>query len=108
MTETVLSLIFAWENIEDDEIMITAGDEILVRVRELCDTTLASADGGGDGDGDGDEGLSHEFVYHNYASPSQDVFASYGETWREHLRALQESVDSQGTWRRLKRGGFVV
>lgn len=92
LIRAVFALAFAWSRAEDDAVMHSAGDAIYARTIEL--TTK--------------HGLESDFVYMNYASKGQDVFAGYGKGMKDELRRVQEVYDENGVWRRLRRGYFEV
>lgn len=54
------------------------------------------------------QGLSNEFVYLNYALPSQDPIAGYGEGNVRHLREMSRRYDPEGVFQRLVPGGFKL
>lgn len=53
-------------------------------------------------------GLLRRFVYINYADPSQDPFASYGEESRAFLQKVAKDYDPSGVFQKLVPGGFKL
>ena len=53
-------------------------------------------------------GTHHRYLYMNYASQNQDVFAGYGEENRKKLREIQKKYDSDDVFHRLLAGPFKV
>ena len=49
-----------------------------------------------------------EFIYSNYALPSQDPIASYGEESRKFLRIVSNKYDPHQVFQRLVPGGFKL
>ena len=49
-----------------------------------------------------------DFIYSNYALPSQDPIASYGEESREFLRMASKKYDPQQVFQKLVPGGFKL
>lgn len=90
--QTVFSIVFLWSNAADDEIMRKAGENLLRRAIDKAK----------------EMGLYHRYMYQNYADPSQDVFAGYGEANRDRLREIQKKYDPEGVFSRLQPGYFKV
>lgn len=55
-----------------------------------------------------DNGAFHPYLYMNYASEDQDVFAGYGEKNRRKLRHIQKKYDPGDVFQRLQAGYFKV
>lgn len=55
-----------------------------------------------------DNGAFHPYIYMNYASERQDVFAGYGDENRRKLREIQMKYDKDDVFRRLQAGYFKV
>lgn len=92
LTNIVFSLAFRWSSPYDDMFVDIAGSNIYARAQALAE----------------EKGLMHPFIYQNYASSSQDVFAGYGPGMRAKLQETQRQVDHEGMWRRLRKGYFTV
>jgi hypothetical protein len=88
----VLTVTFAWKNIEDDHAVHTAEKNIVDRL-----TSTAK-----------EMGLHHRYIYQNYANISQDVFAGYGEENRKKLLKIQKKYDPEGVFSRLQPGYFKL
>lgn len=54
------------------------------------------------------KGLGNEFIYMNYAEPSQDVLGGYGRENLERLRRVSRRYDPRGELKRLWRGYFKL
>jgi hypothetical protein len=52
--------------------------------------------------------LFHEFVYLNYALPSQDPIAGYGKENQSKLRRISRQHDPAQAFQRLVPGGFKL
>ncbi|PVH71073.1 FAD binding domain-containing protein [Cadophora sp. DSE1049] len=88
----IFSIVFIWDDPNDDEAMKGAANRLLHRSIQL-----------------GKEmGLYHRYIYQNYADGDQDVFAGYGEENRERLRGIQKRFDPEGVFWRLQPGYFKV
>ena len=55
-----------------------------------------------------DSGQLNEYIYMNYASPSQQPVASYGEANRDFMKQVQARWDPEGVFQNLVPGGFKV
>ncbi|KAI9690793.1 MAG: hypothetical protein M1822_008412 [Bathelium mastoideum] len=53
-------------------------------------------------------GLLNEWIYMNYAAPTQQPIASYGEANREFMERVQNQWDPDGVFQHLVPGGFKV
>ncbi|KAI9869175.1 MAG: hypothetical protein M1830_005468 [Pleopsidium flavum] len=54
------------------------------------------------------QGQHKEFLYSNYALPSQDAIASYGRRNQEYLRAVSKIYAPKQVFQRLVPGGFKL
>jgi hypothetical protein len=54
------------------------------------------------------QGLDHPYLYQNYASYQQDVFASYGKENLAKLRSISAKYDPQQVWQQLQPGYFKL
>jgi len=50
--------------------------------------------------------LVDTYIYQNYASKSEDVFAGYGEVSRARLRNIKDAYDPQGLFEKRMPGYF--
>jgi hypothetical protein len=53
-------------------------------------------------------GLDHPFIYMNYASLDQDVYAGYGKGNEARLRHVKEMYDPDDVFGKLWRGYFKL
>ena len=53
-------------------------------------------------------GAHEEFTYLNYAAPSQDPLASYGDANVEFLKHVAAKYDPKGVFQSLVPGGFKI
>ena len=53
-------------------------------------------------------GLSNRFIYQNYASLNQDVFAGYGAASLKRLREVAKEYDPEGVFQKLQPGYFKL
>jgi hypothetical protein len=53
-------------------------------------------------------GLDHPYLYQNYASYQQDVFASYGAENLVKLKSISTKYDPQQVWQKLQPGYFKL
>lgn len=88
----LMNLNFGWSNAEDDERVHQATSRFLERSVALAK----------------DMDLHHRFIYMNYATLDQDVFAGYGEENHKRLKRVQEKYDPEGVFRSLQPGYFKL
>jgi len=81
-----------WRNKADDEVVLQTS-------KNIVDRSVALAK---------DMGLHHPFIYQNYATKHQKVFAGYGEENRERLREIRRKYDPEGVFERLQPGYFKI
>jgi hypothetical protein len=53
-------------------------------------------------------GLLHDFQYLNYADPSQNPIASYGQENVQRLKQASRKYDPQGVFQKQVPGGFKL
>ncbi|KAL2064193.1 hypothetical protein VTL71DRAFT_4687 [Oculimacula yallundae] len=53
-------------------------------------------------------GLDNDFIYMNYASQDQDVYAGYGKSNVDRLKAVQKKYDPHGVFKKLQPGYFKL
>ncbi|OAL43971.1 FAD binding domain-containing protein [Pyrenochaeta sp. DS3sAY3a] len=56
----------------------------------------------------GARGLNNDYIYMNYASPYQDVIASYGAASKQKLKQVTGFFDPTGVFQRLQPGYFKL
>ncbi|TQV97831.1 hypothetical protein V2A60_006446 [Cordyceps javanica] len=83
---------FSWTKISDDE-------RIMAAAQAIVDRSIAAAKA---------RGLDHPYLYQNYASQKQDVFAGYGEANLARLRSISKKYDPEQTLQRLQPGYFKL
>ncbi len=52
--------------------------------------------------------LHHKYIYQNYASSNQDVFASYGLKNKDRLMRISKKTDPERIFQRLQPGYFKL
>ncbi|KAK2767017.1 hypothetical protein FQN54_006334 [Arachnomyces sp. PD_36] len=85
----------------DEASFAIAATEMGYMVSEIEAFALAE---GGDSDSDSELG----FVYMNYADPSQDPIATYGDENVAFMKGVAKEVDPSGFWERSVPGGFKL
>ena len=88
----LMNLNFGWSNAKDDEKVHAATEKFLARSVALAK----------------EMDLHHRFIYMNYATLDQDVFAGYGEESHERLKRVQEKYDPEGVFKSLQPGYFKL
>lgn len=88
----VINVDISWSNASDDERVLAAAQNIVDR-----SVAVACANG-----------LDHPYLYQNYASYQQDVFASYGADNLAKLRSISTKYDPQRVWQKLQPGYFKL
>ncbi|KFH48316.1 Bifunctional solanapyrone synthase-like protein [Hapsidospora chrysogenum ATCC 11550] len=88
----LLNIAISWSNAADDA-------RILAAAQRMVDRSRAAAQA---------RGLDHPFLYQNYASQFQDVFASYGSANLARLRQISKKYDPTKVWQKLQKGYFKL
>lgn len=88
----VINVDISWSNASDDERVLAAAQNIVNR-----SVAVACA-----------QGLDHPYLYQNYASYQQDVFAGYGADNLARLRSISTKYDPQRVWQKLQPGYFKL
>ncbi|KAF8855560.1 FAD-binding domain-containing protein [Acephala macrosclerotiorum] len=88
----LLNIAISWSSAANDELVMSAARSMVKRSNA---TAYA-------------QGLGHPFVYQNYASLEQPVFASYGQENLAKLQAVSKKYDPKGVWQNLQPGYFKV
>ena len=86
----LLNLAIMWSSVADDERVIAAS----VRIRDGAVALAKSM------------GLDHRFIYQNYASLDQDVFAGYGEANKQRLIEISKKYDPGRCSKKCSRGAL--
>lgn len=82
----------SWSNESDDAAILTAAENILDR----CQAAAVA------------QGLSNPYIYQNYASFKQDVFAGYGQQNLAKLQAASKKYDPAQVFQKLQPGYFKL
>lgn len=88
----LLQLAFMWSDEGDDE-------RVLAVTQRIRDGAVEIAEG---------MGLGFRYVYQNYASLDQDVFAGYGEDNKERLIEISKKYDPEQVFQELQPGYFKL
>ncbi|KAK1243480.1 hypothetical protein MKX07_004108 [Trichoderma sp. CBMAI-0711] len=88
----LVNIAISWSSAADDKRVMAAAQNIVDR-----STTTACT-----------QGLDHPYLYQNYASYQQDVFASYGKENLAKLRSISARYDPQQVWQQLQPGYFKL
>ena len=89
---TGLGLTLGWHNAVDDPVMLAAGEAFL---KETIVYLKSQPD-------------YQKFLYLNYAAPSQDPIASYGDVNHAELRRVSGEYDPNQVFQRLVPGGYKL
>jgi hypothetical protein len=81
-----------WDNGEDDEAVTAAVNRFIEKTLFLTKEL----------------GVHHPWIYSNYATKGQDVFAGFGDENRKRLKQIQKNYDPEGIFDRLQPGYFKV
>lgn len=79
---TIFSTANAWIRATDDDAMHAFDARVMDKVRAMAEK----------------RGMLHPFIYQNYASANQDVFASYGAESLDRMKKTQREVDPKGVF----------
>lgn len=74
----------AWKHASDDELMYKFNDKVMERAKAAAI----------------ESGLYHPFLYQNYASRDQDVFAGHGKDALKRLKTIQAEIDADGVFQK--------
>lgn len=74
----------SWKHASDDELMYEFNNKVMERAKAAAI----------------EAGLYHPFLYQNYASGGQDVFAGYGKDALKRLRSIQKEIDAEGVFQK--------
>ena len=88
----LMNLAFMWSNDGDD-------DRVLAATQRIRDGAVDVAEG---------MGLGYRYVYQNYASLDQDVFAGYGEDNKQRLIRISRKYDPEQVFQNLQPGYFKL
>ena len=88
----MFNLAFMWSSVADDERVIAASRRVRDRAVALAKSM----------------GLDFRYVYQNYASIDQDVFAGYGEVNKQRLIDISKKYDPGQVFQKLQPGYFKL
>lgn len=88
----MVNIDISWTKIVDDT-------RIMAAAQSIVDRSVAAAKA---------RGLDHPYLYQNYASQKQSVFASYGEANLAKLRSISKRYDPDQILQRLQPGYFKL
>ena len=88
----VMSLAIMWSDESDDDRIIAAADRIIAN-------SISAAKS---------KNLDYKYIYQNYASLSQSVFAGYGVANQERLIQISEKYDPDQVFQKLQPGYFKL
>ncbi|UKZ78609.1 hypothetical protein TrVFT333_006355 [Trichoderma virens FT-333] len=88
----LINIDISWSNASDDE-------RVLAAAQNMVNRSIAAARA---------QGLDHPYLYQNYASYQQDVFASYGADNLAKLKSISAKFDPQQVWQKLQPGYFKL
>ena len=88
----LMSFGWQWSDAADDTLVQTHIANILERSKQAAESL----------------GLDNEWIYMNYASPTQQPIASYGDANRKFLKQVQNRWDPDGVFQNLVPGGFKL
>ena len=83
---SVMNLNWGWKSAADDDLVMSTVGHFVSRSVAVAKKM----------------GLMNRFIYMNYASQDQDVFAGYGTNVRRKLKRIQREYDPEGVFARLK------
>ncbi|GAM82286.1 hypothetical protein ANO11243_002650 [Dothideomycetidae sp. 11243] len=89
---TLILLNPQWTGAQYDEIVYTAGSNVLSRIKAEAEA----------------RNLASNYLYMNYASQYQDVVASYGDDNKQRLIQIAQRYDPQGVFQNLSPGYFKL
>ena len=87
-----MSLSFMWSSAGDD-------DRIYATTNRIIDCSIAAAK---------KMHLDYKFIYQNYASRRQNVFASYGQANHDRLVQISRKYDPSQIFQKLEPGYFKL
>ena len=87
-----MNLAIMWSSPPDDDRIIAAGNRVVDSSVDLAKTMNAD----------------YKYIYQNYASPNQDVFASYGAANKQRLIEISRKYDPEQIFQKLQPGYFKL
>ena len=83
---------FQWNLTNDDNQILSTQEDIIARSKTLAES----------------RGLSHRYIYQNYAYIKQDVFGGYGPESKARLLKVQQKYDPEKLFLKLQPGYFKL
>lgn len=87
-----MNMNWGWTNEADDATVFAARDSFVSRSVKLAQKLK----------------LDNRYIYMNYASIEQDVFAGYGKNNERKLKRIQREYDPEGVFKRVQPGYFKL
>jgi hypothetical protein len=87
-----MQLAYRWSSTDDDE-------RILASTKRVIDTAVQMSQ---------DMYFDYKYIYQNYASLDQDVFAGYGEFSKRKLMEISKKYDPRQIFQKLQPGYFKL
>ena len=87
-----MSLAYSWSSKSDDP-------RIYASTKRIIDRAIATAK---------ELHLDHKYIYQNYASRGQDVFAGYGKANHDRLVRISKKYDPDQIFQKLQPGYFKL
>lgn len=88
----MINVVFSWSDPADDARIMAAARNVVHRLEAAAEA----------------RGLSNPYLYQNYASLQQDVFAGYGAANLAKLKAVHAKYDPENVWQKLQPGYFKL
>lgn len=89
---TVMNLAIMWSDKSDDDRIIAAANRVIASANSAAKSM----------------GLDYKYIYQNYASSNQNVFASYGAANERRLSQISKKYDPDQVFQRLQPGYFKL
>lgn len=88
----LMNLAIMWSSPTDDERIMAAANRVIKKTKT---TAISMA-------------LDYRYIYQNYASLDEDVFAGYGEANKQRLIAISKTFDPEQVFQKLQPGYFKL
>ncbi|CAO2652281.1 Nn.00g005640.m01.CDS01 [Neocucurbitaria sp. VM-36] len=88
----ICNLAIMWSNVADNPRIMSFSNSLYERLVAIA----------------GERGLNNDYIYMNYASPYQDVIASYGSSSKQRLKKIAGIYDPTGVFQKLQPGYFKL
>lgn len=87
-----MNLAILWSDRSDDDRIIAVAGRVIDKANSLAK----------------DMSLDHKYIYQNYASLNQDVFAGYGVENQQRLIQISKKYDTDQVFQKLQPGYFKL